>query len=116
MVVIIMVMKVVNVNEMKAKLSEFLDAVGNGERVVICKRNRPVAELRPIEQRRTDPRPVGGGPHFFAVPDSFFDPMPDEFLDAFELGPVYPAASRPSRVAERPDAPYGATRPSKPRR
>jgi prevent-host-death family protein len=109
-------MKVVNIHQVKAKLSEYLDAVAKGERVVICKRNQPVAELRAVEHQRTEPRPIGGGPHYFAVPDSFFEPMPDEFLDAFESGPVFPATSRPSRVAERPDAPYGSKRSRKPRR
>ena len=93
-------MIVVNIHEAKAKLSEYLDAVAKGERVLICKRNQPVAELRAVEQKRTEPRPIGGGPHHFEVPDSFFEPMPDDFLDAFESGPVYPEA-RPStsRVA-----------------
>ncbi|OFW17902.1 MAG: hypothetical protein A3F69_05255 [Acidobacteria bacterium RIFCSPLOWO2_12_FULL_66_10] len=109
-------MKVVNINEVKAKLSEYLDLVAKGERVVICKRNQPVAELRAVEQKRTEPRLMGGGPHHFAVPASFFEPMPDEFLDAFEAGPIFPATTHPSRVAERPDGPYGPTRSRNPRR
>ncbi len=91
----------VNIHDAKAKLSEYLDAVASGERVVICKRNQPVAELRAIDQKRTQPRLLAGGPHHFAVPDSFFEPMPDEFLDAFETGPIYPEQSSASRVAER---------------
>jgi prevent-host-death family protein len=109
-------MKVVNIHEVKAKLSEYLDAVAKGERVVICKRNRPVAELRAVAQQRAEPRPIGGGPHHFAVPDSFFEPMPDEFLDAFESGSLFPTPARPSRVAERPAAPYGSKRSRKPTR
>lgn len=96
-----MTMIVVNIHEAKAKLSEYLDAVAGGETVVICKRNRPVAELRAVEQKRTEPRPIGGGPYTFAVPDSFFEPMPDAWLDAFYNGPVFPEATKPSRVAER---------------
>lgn len=99
--VIIMTMIVVNIHEAKAKLSEYLEAVSRGERVLICKRNQPIAELRAVEQKRTEPRQIGGGPFHFDVPDSFFEPMPDEVLDAFESGPVFPAAtSAPSRVAE----------------
>jgi hypothetical protein len=75
--------------------------------VLICKRNQPVAELRAVEQKRTEPRTIGGVAGI-VIPPSFFDPMPDEFLDAFESGPVYPQAqSSPSRVAEVP-AKYGA--------
>ena len=100
-IVIIMTMIVINIHEAKAKLSEYLDAVAKGERVLICKRNHPIAELRPVEQKRTEPRTIGPGPYKFDVPDAFFEPMPDEFLDAFESGPVYPArTSTPSRVAE----------------
>jgi prevent-host-death family protein len=101
-------MIMVNIHEAKAKLSEYLDAVAKGERVLICKRNQPVAELRAVEQKRTEPRTLGGGPYHFDVPASFFEPMPDEFLDAFESGPVYPESqSRPSRVGEVP-AKYSA--------
>jgi prevent-host-death family protein len=94
-------MIVINIHEAKAKLSEYLDAAAGGETVVICKRNRPVAELRGVAQKRTEPRPLGGAKGI-VVPPSFFDPMPDDFLDAFEAGPVFPEAktARPSRVAE----------------
>jgi prevent-host-death family protein len=114
--VIIMTMILVNIHEAKAKLSEYLDAVAKGERVLICKRNHPIAELRAVEQKRADPRQIGGGPFYFDVPDSFFEPMPDEFLDAFESGPVYPEVKPvPSRVAETPPK-YVASRRRKPRR
>jgi prevent-host-death family protein len=111
-----MTMIVVNIHEAKARLSEFLDAVAAGERVMICKRNQPVAELRAVEQKRTEPRPLGGAKGI-VIPPSFFDAMPDAFLDAFETGPVYPAdgTARPSRVAET-RATYGAQkRPKRPR-
>ena len=102
-----MTMIVINIYEAKAKLSDYLDAVARGERVLICKRNQPVAELRAVEQKRTAPRTIGGVAGI-VIPPSFFDPMPDEFLDAFESGPVYPESqSSPSRVAEAP-ATYGA--------
>jgi hypothetical protein len=81
---------------------------------VICKRNQPVAELRAIEQKRTKPRPIGGAKGI-VIPASFYDPMPDEFLDAFESGPVYPELSQPPRVAER-GATYAPRRPRKRRR
>jgi prevent-host-death family protein len=107
-------MIVVNIHEVKAKLSEYLDAVAKGERVLICKRNQPVAELRPVEQKRTEPRMLGPGPYKFDVPETFFEPMPDEFLEAFEAGPVYPAAptAKPARVAES-TATYGTSAPRK---
>jgi prevent-host-death family protein len=42
----------VSVAEAKAKLSELIEAVQNGETVVITKRGKVVAELRAPEQER----------------------------------------------------------------
>ncbi|MEQ1911063.1 MAG: type II toxin-antitoxin system prevent-host-death family antitoxin [Vicinamibacterales bacterium] len=78
-----MTMIVVNIHQAKAKLSEYLDAVAQGERVLICKRNQPVAELRAVADVRTAPRPIGGAKARFEVPPSFFEPLPDEAIDAF---------------------------------
>src|SRR4051812_39318989 len=94
-----MTMIMVNIHEAKAKLSEYLDKVAAGERVLICKRNQPVAELRAVEQKRTAPRPIGGGPYVFDVPDSFFEPMPDDWLDEFYNGPIFPVKPKAPRVA-----------------
>jgi prevent-host-death family protein len=93
-------MIMVNIHEAKAKLSEFLDKVATGDRVMICKRNQPVAELRAVEQQRTEPRPIGGGPHSFDVPDAFFEPMPDDWLDEFYDGPIFPEKPKVSKVSE----------------
>jgi antitoxin (DNA-binding transcriptional repressor) of toxin-antitoxin stability system len=81
--VIIMTMTIINIHEAKAKLSEYVEAAARGERVLICKRNTPVAELRAVPAGRTKPRPVGGAAARFSVPDAFFDALPNDFLDAF---------------------------------
>lgn len=113
-----MTMIVVNINEAKAKLSEFLEAVAKGERVLICKRNQPIAELRAVEQKRTGPRPIGLGKGTMKMLPSFFDPMPDDWLDEFYNGAVYPETTNkavPTRVAESP-ATYGTSRRPKRKR
>jgi prevent-host-death family protein len=92
-----MVMIMTNIHEAKAKLTEFLEAAARGERVLICKRNRPVAELRAVESARTAPRPVGAALPGFAVPPSFFEPLADDLLDAFDS---MPAERGVTRVAE----------------
>jgi len=79
-----MTMLIVNIYEAKAKLSQFLDLAARGERVLICKRNRPIAELRAVESVRTEPRPIGLARGHVTVPDSFFQPLPDDMLDAFD--------------------------------
>lgn len=78
-------MQTINIHEAKAKLSEYLVAVEAGETVVVCRRNVPVAEIVPIKQPRKAPRPVGLGPYEegYEIPDSFFEPLPDELLKAF---------------------------------
>lgn len=94
-----MTMKMVNIAEVKAKLSEYLDAVADGETVIICNRNQPVAELRAVPKKRTEPRPIGGAKGI-EIPPSFYDPMPDEWLDEFYNGPIFPEPSKANRVAE----------------
>ena len=80
------VMKKVNVFEIKAKLSEYLDRAASGERILICRHNKPVAELRAIEEARLEPRPIGPlpGRPTFEVPPSFFQPMSGDELDLWE--------------------------------
>ncbi len=72
-----------NIHEAKTNLSKYLNSLSSGERIIICKRNVPIAEIRPIDQPATDPRPVGLAKGEFEVTDSFFEPLPDEVLDAF---------------------------------
>lgn len=74
----------INVHEAKAHLSEYLSRVEAGERVLICRRNTPVAELRPVSPRRTQRRPIGLAKGKLSIPPSFFEPLPDEVLASFE--------------------------------
>jgi prevent-host-death family protein len=73
----------VNVRELKAHLSAFIERVAAGETIIVAKRNHPVAELRPIARRLSSAmlgQPVKGL-HVGAV---FFDPLPGDILAAFE--------------------------------
>ena len=91
-------MIMVNIADVKARLSEYLEAVNQGETVVICRHNRPVAELRAIAAHRTGPRdltPMFPGETF--ITDAFWEPMTDAEIREWEGGDVFPA-----RVAERP--------------
>lgn len=80
----------VNVFEAKARLSEYLDRVERGERLLICRRNRPIAELRAIQAGRVEPRPIGGAKGRFSVPPSFFEPLPEDLLEDFAGGTAEP--------------------------
>ena len=80
-----MTMIMVNIYEAKAKLSEYLEAAAKGERVVICKHNQPVAELRAVDPVRTAPRnltPMYPGQTF--VTSEFFDPLSTDEIAAWE--------------------------------
>jgi prevent-host-death family protein len=78
-----MTMKRVNIHEAKAHLSALVDRVAEGETVLICRRNVPAAELRPVRMPRRTRRPVGLVPGF-TVPSSFHDPLPEDVIGAFE--------------------------------
>ena len=73
----------INTAEAKARLSHYLERVEGGETVVVCRRNVPVAEIRALPKRPLERRPVGID-RGMTIPPSFFDPLPDEVLDAFE--------------------------------
>ena len=104
----------VNVFEVKAKLSEYLDRVLAGEHVVICRHNKPVAELRAVDETRAQARPIGPlpGRPTFEVPASFFEPLADEDLALWEgsgVPDVRGSAITASRAAE-PRSGYGTPR------
>ena len=73
-------MTMVNVHEAKTHLSRLLDRVHGGEEIVIAKGGKPWARLCPLAT--LDPRRPGllHG----RVEDTFFDPLPEEELEAWE--------------------------------
>jgi prevent-host-death family protein len=75
--------KKVNLYEAKVHLSALVDRVAEGETVLICRRNVPAAELRPVRRQRRTRRPVGLVPGL-KVPKSFFAPLPDDIVAGFE--------------------------------
>jgi prevent-host-death family protein len=79
-----MVMKMINIADAKARLSEYLRRVERGETIVLARRNRPVAELRPLAGRSGAPRPIGLCRGEFTVPDDFDAPLPEPLLAEFE--------------------------------
>jgi len=75
-----------NINEAKAHLSSALEKVARGETVVLCKRNKPVAEIRPVKEPLREKRPIGlAGKQYpaFTIDQSFFEPLPDDIIKAF---------------------------------
>ena len=81
----------VNIQEAKTHLSRYLDHVENGDVVVVCRHNQPIAELRAIQTAPShSPRVAGllkGRVHW--EPDAFA-PLTDEELAEFNGAPLFP--------------------------
>lgn len=75
-------MVTVNVHEAKTHLSRLLAKVEAGEEVIIARNGTPVARL--VSCKKRGKRKPGSMAGIFTVPDSFFDPLPDEELAAWE--------------------------------
>ena len=48
-----------NINEAKAKLSQYARRVRKGERIILCNRNKPFAEIRRLRLDDQGKRPFG---------------------------------------------------------
>ena len=78
-------MQIVNIHAAKTHLSRLLDAVAEGEEILIARAGRPVARLVPLEgatppQRRQLGRLAGQ----FSVPEDFDAPLPETVLNGLE--------------------------------
>jgi len=82
--VYMLVMIRLNIHEAKTHLSRYLKRLEQGETILLCKRNVPIAEIRPLAEQRKRPRPVGLAEGDFKVPPEFFDPLPEDLLAVFE--------------------------------
>ena len=81
-----------NMHEAKTHLSRYVAQLKEGETILLCRRNQPVAEIRALPRARSSPRPIGLAQGQFTVPDSFFEPLPDDIIDSFEGGSIPPEA------------------------
>jgi len=74
----------INIHDAKTNLSRYLPELERGEIIVLCKRNIPIAEIRPIPKPLQGERPIGLMAGQIHVPPSFFDPLSDAELDEYE--------------------------------
>jgi len=75
-----------NINEIKTHFSSCLARVSKGETIIVCKRNIPIAEIKPIAALPNKKRPIGlAGKEFpdFEINDAFFEPLPDDIIADF---------------------------------
>jgi len=73
-----------NIHEAKTHLSKYLSRLKKGEVIVLCKRNAPIAEIRPLPAPPGKPRPLGLAKGTIEILPGFFEPLPADELAAFE--------------------------------
>lgn len=72
----------INLHEAKTHLSHYISLVEAGKSVVVCRRNVPVAQLKPLTPSKKK-RQLGLSRGKVRMKKSFFDPLPGNILDAF---------------------------------
>lgn len=75
--------QIVNIHQAKTQLSKLIASVEKGEDVVIARYGKPVARLVPFRQPAISRTP-GSAKGKFTVPQEFFEPLPDDIIEAFE--------------------------------
>jgi antitoxin (DNA-binding transcriptional repressor) of toxin-antitoxin stability system len=73
-----------NIHEAKTHLSRYLAKLRKGERIVLCRRNQPIAEIIALPTPVTRKRPLGLAKGRLTVPSAFWEPLPDDLTRAFE--------------------------------
>ena len=73
----------VNIGEAKTQFSRLLKLAEAGEEVVIARNGTPVAKLVALPKKAGKRQP-GQWKGIITVPDSFFDPLPEEELARWE--------------------------------
>ena len=66
-----------NLYDARNTLSDLVDRAEHGEEIVIARRGVPAVRLVPVERKKPT---FGEAKGLFTIPDSFFDPLPDDEL------------------------------------
>ena len=72
------------IHQAKTELSKLVALVEAGEEVILARGDKPVAKIVPLDEARPKSRGAGAWKGRFTLPDSFFDPLPEEELRAWE--------------------------------
>jgi prevent-host-death family protein len=76
-------MHIVNIHEAKTNFSKLIEAVDQGEEIIIAKAGKPAARLVPVQSKGGVRRP-GALKGKIRVADDFNAPLPDDIQAAFE--------------------------------
>lgn len=77
-------MSIVSLQDLGTNAASLIDRVEAGERLIVSRDGRPVAELLPLDPPGGRARPHGLAAGAFSVPDNFDEPLPDDLLQGFE--------------------------------
>ena len=92
------------VHQAKTQLSKLIEQAEQGEEVVIARGEKPAVKLVPVANKNPK-RVFGAYKGEFELPETFFDPLPEEELAAFEgefsTDPISVAERRVKRKAAR---------------
>ena len=72
-----------NIHKAKTPLSHYLEKLKKGETIILCKRNEPIAEIRPLPSQPIRKRPIGLAKGLLTIPKEFFDSLPEQIIQAF---------------------------------
>ena len=74
----------INIHQAKTHLSALLKKISkNGEVIILCNRNIPVAEIKPIAKKSKKLRPFGLDSDRLKIPSSFFEELPEDITNSF---------------------------------
>ncbi|HKK18602.1 MAG TPA: type II toxin-antitoxin system Phd/YefM family antitoxin [Opitutales bacterium] len=86
-------MTTININEAKTHLSRYAKRVRSGETIILCDRNKPFAEIRPLPQKKkSKKRQLGQLAGKIDFDDGFLE-ADAEIESDFLKGKVYPESS-----------------------
>jgi len=93
-----------NLHEVKDQFSKYIEMVESGQTIVVCKRNIPVAEIRPIEKTEKRVPILGSAAGSGKVSKSLREPMTEAELRLWEQGdkddPLQKYAPKHKRTAK----------------
>jgi len=78
-------MRTVNIHEAKTNLSRLLEAVAEGEEIIIAKAGTPVARLVPLAEEKKPQPKFGRLKGKIRMRDDFDDPLPPDIAKGFGI-------------------------------
>jgi prevent-host-death family protein len=75
-----------NLHEVKDQFSKYIEMVESGQTIVVCKRNIPVAEIRPIEKKEKRIPVLGSAAGRGKILKTFDEPLSEAELQLWEEG------------------------------